>query len=360
MTITPYKVEGEVDYNKAVKEFGASIIDHKLKAKLAGIRLIDKEIFFAHRDLDNIIKKDFAIVSGRGPSEKLTLAHLFIFKFVKEMQDKFGCRVFIPISDDEKFLFKSELTQEEAKKLAYENTLDIVALGFDPKKTEIIIDFDNMNQELYNLAMKCAKTITYSTVKAAFGFKDDKNIGIGFYPAMQAAHILYPTLKYKIPSLVVVGIDQDVFIKLSRDVAYKLKMHKPGDILCKFMPGLQGTVKMSASDPFSAIYTTDSAKEIEHKMKRAFSGGQKTIDEHRKLGGNPGVDVCYQYLNLFLEEDEKKLKKVYNDYKSGKMLTSELKNYTIEKLQKFMAEHQKNREKAKKELDKFLVKSSNK
>nr|MBA4405079.1 tryptophan--tRNA ligase [Nanoarchaeum sp.] len=360
MTITPYEVEGEVDYNKVIKEFGASVIDQKLKTKLKGVRLVDKEIFFAHRDLDLILKKDFAIVSGRGPSERLTLAHLQIFMFVKEMQDKFGCRVFIPFSDDEKFLFKPELSLEDAKKLAYENALDIIALGFDPKKTEIIMDFENMNQELYNLAIKCSKTITYSTVKAAFGFKDDRNIGIGFYPAMQTAHILYPTLKYNVPSLVVVGIDQDVFIKLARDVAYKLKMPKPGDILSKFMPGLQGTAKMSASDSLSAIYTTDSAKEIEFKMRRAFSGGKDTLEAHRKLGGNPDVDVCYQYLNLFLEEDDKKLKKIHDDYKSGKMLTSELKNYTIEKLQKFMAEHQKNREKAKKELSKFLVKSSNK
>jgi len=148
---------------------------------------------------------------------------------------------------------------------------------------------------------------------------------------MQIAHILYPTLKYKVPSLVVVGIDQDVFIKLARDVAYKLKMPKPGDILSKFMPGLQGTVKMSASDPLSAIYTSDSAKEIEYKMKRAFSGGQKTIEEHRKLGGNPDVDVCYQYLNLFLEEDDKKLKQIFREIFAGRIIVggSLLKNQLL-------------------------------
>jgi tryptophanyl-tRNA synthetase len=270
------------------------------------------------------------------------------------MQDKFGCRVFIPFSDDEKFLFKPDLKFEESKKLAYDNLLDILALGFDPKKTEIIADFENMNQELYNLAVRCSKTITYSTVKAAFGFKDDKNVGIGFYPAIQAAHILYPTVKYKIPTLVVIGIDQDVFVKLSRDVAYKLRLNKPGDILSKFLPSLSGGSKMSASDPNSAIYTTDSMKDIEKKIKRAFSGGQKTIDEHRKKGGNPDVDVCYKYLDLFFEEDEKKLKKIYDDYKSGKLLTGELKAYTTEKVQKFLKEHQKNREKAKKLVDKYI------
>ena len=40
-------------------------------------------------------------------------------------------------------------------------------------------------------------------------------------------------------------------------------------------------------------------------MKYAFSGGRDTIEEHRKLGGNTQVDVSYQYLSFFLEDDEK-------------------------------------------------------
>jgi len=354
MEITPYKVEGEIDYNKVIKKFGASKIDSKLKSKFKKLKLIEREFFFAHRDLDKIIKKPFAIVSGRGPSEKMTLAHLQVFKFVKEMQDKFNCRVFIPLSDDEKFLFNPKLEVEKVKKLAYENALDIVALGFDPKKTEIIMDFDNMNQELYNLAIKCSKKITFSTVKAALGFNNDKNIGIGFYPAMQTAHILYPTVKYGVPSLVVIGIDQDVFVKLSRDVAYKLGLSKPGDLLSKFIPGLSGNSKMSSSDPSSAIYTDDSMEDIERKIKRAFSGGKETIAKHRKDGGNPEIDVSYLYLKLFLEDNEDKLKEIYNSYKSGKMLTSELKEYTIKKLQNFLREHQKKRKQAKKIIHKFL------
>jgi tryptophanyl-tRNA synthetase len=354
MEVTPYKVDGEVNYNKVVKQFGASLIDGKLKSKFKGIKLVEKEFYFAHRDLDNIIKKDFAIVSGRGPSAHMHLAHLMTFKFVKDLQDKFGCRVFIPFSDDEKFLFKQGLDFEEAKKLSYENALDIIALGFDPKKTEFIFDSTNMNQELYNLAIKCSKAMTYGTVKSALGLTNDKNIGISFYPAMQAAHILYPTVKYGLPTLVTIGIDQDVFVKLTRDVAHKLKLAKPGSIMSKFMPSLQGTSKMSASVEASAIYTTDSAKVIEKKLKKAFSGGRETLEEHRKKGGNPDIDVCFQYLNLFLEDDEKKIKELYNDYKSGKLLTGDLKKYTIKKAQDYFKEHQKKREKAKKLLPRFI------
>lgn len=63
---------------------------------------------------------------------------------------------------------------------------------------------------------------------------------------------------------------------------------------------------MSASDPNSSIYLSDTPSQIRNKIKRyAFSGGQETMEEHRRLGGNPDVDVAYQYLGFLLEDDEK-------------------------------------------------------
>ena len=75
------------------------------------------------------------------------------------------------------------------------------------------------------------------------------------------------------------------------------------------------------------------------KIKRyAFSGGRETIKEHREKGGNPDVDVSYQYLRMFFEPDDKKLKQIYDDYKSGKLLTGELKEILIEKINSFLKE----------------------
>ena len=105
------------------------------------------------------------------------------------------------------------------------------------------------------------------------------------------------------------------------------------------------------------ILLSDSPKEVETKIKKyAFSGGRDTLEEHRKKGGNPEIDVSFQYLKMFFEPDDKKLQKIHDDYKSGKLLTSELKQITIDKINAFLKEHQKNREKAKKQLDKFLFK----
>lgn len=59
---------------------------------------------------------------------------------------------------------------------------------------------------------------------------------------------------------------------------------------------------------------------------------------------------------MFFEPDDKKLKKIEEDYRSGKMLTSELKNILIEKINAFLKEHQERRKRAEKIVEKFILK----
>lgn len=62
---------------------------------------------------------------------------------------------------------------------------------------------------------------------------------------------------------------------------------------------------MSASIDSSAIFMKDTPKQIKDKVnKYAFSGGQVSAEEQRAKGGNPDVDVSYQYLQFFMEDDE--------------------------------------------------------
>lgn len=100
---------------------------------------------------------------------------------------------------------------------------------------------------------------------------------------------------------------------------------------------------MSSSNPNSAIFMTDTPKQIKTKMNRhAFSGGQETLEEHRRLGGNPDVDVSYIYLTYF-EEDDEKLAEVYKSYKAGTLLTGELKKMAIDLLQQYVQQFQARR-----------------
>jgi tryptophanyl-tRNA synthetase len=241
-----------------------------------------------------------------------------------------------------------------------ENAYDIIALGFDPKKTHFIIDTVHADL-MYKEACKVAKKITFSTVKAVFGFDNETNVGSIFYTAMQSVPAFLPSVikGKKMPCLIPYAIDQDAHFRVARDVLPKIGYYKPAAIHCIFLPGLAGMMeqgKMSSSEEQTAIFTTDSPKAVEQKIvKYAFSGGRDTIAEHRKLGGNPDIDVSYQWLTFF-EEDDKKLKKIHDDYKSGKLLTGELKQILVEKLNSFLKEHQKKREKAKDQFEKFIYK----
>jgi len=363
--ITPWEVKGEVNYDKLVKEFGVSLINEGLYKKLSKTHpLLRRKVYFSHRDFDKWMEnaekgKRVSVLTGRGPSDRMHLGHLVPFLVAKSLQDNFNCEVFIPISDDEKFYVKEKLSFEEASSFSKENIIDIIALGFKPGKTFIFRDFD---YNIYPYAARVAKKITYSTAKAAFGLKEGNNIGWSFYPAMQAAHILFPQFyRGKHMTVVPVAIDQDPFIRLTRDIAEHkdFRFEKPAALHAKFIPSLYGGAKMSSSDSsLGVIYLNDSAKEVERKInKYAFSGGRETIEEHRKKGGNPDIDVSFQYLKMFFEGDDKKLEKIYEDYKSGKMLTGELKKYTIEKINAFLRGHQKRREEAKKQVEKFMLKS---
>ncbi|MEK6880172.1 MAG: tryptophan--tRNA ligase [Nanoarchaeota archaeon] len=362
--LTPWEVSGEIDYTKLIKEIGTERISDKIISRLKKCHpLLRRGVYFSHRDFDKWLAdydkgKRVSVITGRGPSEKMHLGHLVPFLVAKSLQDEFNCEVFIPVSDDEKFYVK-DISYEDVLKFAEDNILDLIALGFKQGKTFIFQDF--VYTDMYKYAARVAKKINYSTAKAVFGLKPENNVGWSFYPAMQAAHILFPEFyRGKHMTVVPVGIDQDPFIRLTRDIAENrdFNLMKPAALHASFIPSLHGGAKMSSSDSESAvIYLSDSPEEVKKKInKYAFSGGKDTVEEHRKHGGNPEIDVSYQYLKMFFEPDDNKLKKIYEDYRSGKMLSGELKSILIEKVNSFLKEHQMRKEKAKKEIGKFMLK----
>jgi len=362
--VTPWEVKGNIDYDKLIKEFGTSKINDALlertKKHTKDLHyLLKRKIFFSHRDFDWILNEyekgnKFFLYTGRAPSSHTHLGHLVPWMFTKWLQDKFKVDLWFQFPDEEKFLFKENLTLKDTEKYTYENMLDVIAVGFDPKRTKFLVDTKHANL-MYKEAIKVAKKITFSTAKGAFGFTDETNIGSIFYTSMQAVPAFLPSIlkNKKIPCLIPHAIDQDPHFRVARDVMPKIDQYKPASIHCRFLPALTESGKMSGSEGHT-IFTTDSEREVENKIKRyAFSGGKDTLEEHRKKGGNPNIDISYQYLTFF-EEDDKKLEKIYNDYKSGKLLSGELKQITIEKINKMLKEHQKKRDKARKQIDKFL------
>ena len=142
---------------------------------------------------------------------------------------------------------------------------------------------------------------------------------------------------------------------MTRDVAARQHLAKPALLHAIFLPALQGPgSKMSASIDTSAIFMKVTPNQIKNKInKHAFSGGQVSVEEQRKLGGNPDVDVSYQYLTFFFENDDE-LARIKQSYK-GELLTGELKQLCIKELQEFVREFQERRSAVTDEvIDEFM------
>lgn len=365
--VTPWQVKGNVDYDKLVKQFGTSRITDELLHKFKKITgeihpYLKRKIFYSHRDLDWILNRyeageEFFLYTGRGPSENVHLGHLIPWIFTKYLQDKFGAELYFQFTDDEKFLLGSKPSIDSAKKSAYDNLLDLIALGFDPKKTFVFIDTDYM-ETMYPIAARIAKHITLSMEKSIFGFENSTNVGMIFFPTIEAATCFLPSvLKGKnIPCLIPAAIDQDPYWRgIAREVAPKLGFYKPAQIHCKFMPGLGQGGKMSASQPETAIFTTDPPNVVEKKVLSSFTGGRATVEEQRKLGAQADICPVYHYYYYLFEENDKELERIYNDCTSGTLLCGDCKAMLAERVKEYVIKHQEKREKAREIVDEFIV-----
>ena len=365
MIVTPWKVSGRIDYRKLIEEFGTQPITdsllERIKKHTGELHLqLRRRIFFSHRDLDWILDmyeagRRFVLYTGRGPSGPVHIGHLIPWIFTKHLQDVFGAKLYFQMTDDEKFLINPEFTLEKSNKIAYENALDVIAVGFDPEKTFIIMDSER-GGILYKIAVQVAKRITFSTVKAVFGLEESSNIGIIFFPAIQAVPCFIESVitGENTPCLIPAAIDQDPYWRVTRDVAPKLGYYKPAQIHCKFLPGLGKGGKMSASMPETCIFTTDSPEDVDRKVWNAFTGGRATAKEQRLHGGDPSICPIYYYYYYLFEEEDSKIKELEEACRNGDILCGECKIRLAERIKRFLIEHQKRREEAKDHIEEYM------
>jgi len=359
--VTPWEVEGTVDYDKLIRDFGCDPITPELIARMERLtgrkahRFLRRGLFFSHRDLTELLNRfergePFYLYTGRGPSsESMHMGHLVPFQFTQWLQEAFNVPCVIQMTDDEKFLFRGT-TMEELTRMTRNNAREIIACGFDPEKTFIFSDFEYVGH-MYRNVVKVQSCVTASQAKGIFGFTMSDSIGKWAFAAVQAApsfstsfpHI-FPTDK-NVYCLIPQAIDQDPYFRMTRDVAPRIGYLKPALIHSKFFPALQGpTSKMSASNTNSAIFLTDTPKQVKEKVScHAFSGGGATKEIHMRDGGNPDIDVPYQYLRFFLEDDDE-LQRIHDDYKKGVLLTGEIKQKLIDVVLEILTEHQRRRE----------------
>lgn len=124
-------------------------------------------------------------------------------------------------------------------------------------------------------------------------------------------------------------------LKLERKMG-GLGLLSPSSTYHRFAVGMTGD-KMSSSKPKTTLFLTDDVETAEKKIKKSFSGGQSTVEEHRRLGGNPDADVAYQYMMYFFENDDDYLAELNRDYRSGKILAGEMKQLCIDRATEWLS-----------------------
>jgi tryptophanyl-tRNA synthetase len=342
------------DYEKIVKDFGLEVFDSKLFPKPN--RIMRRGIVFSGRDLkiiSNAIKKKkkYYVLSGIMPSnEKIHFGTKMVVENIKYFQNH-GADTYILVADLEAASTRG-ITLEEARKRAINFHIPAyVALGLDVKKT--IFYFQSENKEVMNNAYEFAKKITLNEFKAIYGIADPGRI---MGAMTQVADILYPQFEERKPGIIPVGVDQDPHIRLTRDIVRRVKEKRfflPSGLYHIYTPSLDGAIKMSKSKPESCIELPENIKSVKKKIKNALSGGRDTLEEHRKLGAIIEKDMIFELMKQHLIEDDKELNKIYNDYKSGKMTSGEIKEIACAKMEEFMNNFIKGIEQARRHIDKL-------
>jgi tryptophanyl-tRNA synthetase len=110
--VTPWHVEGDIDYDKLIKKFGTEKISSELLERIKRITgedyfMLKRGIFFSHREMNRILDEyekgnKFFLYTGRGPSGHTHIGHLVPWMFAKWLQEKFDVNLYFQLTDDEK------------------------------------------------------------------------------------------------------------------------------------------------------------------------------------------------------------------------------------------------------------------
>ncbi len=223
------------------------------------------------------------VLSGIRSTGNLHLGNYYgaLRNFIK-MQDENNCYFFIADLHS--------LTTHPDPALLHGNVknvlVDYLAAGIDPEKSVIYVQSDVPQvAELYlylNMHVymgELAKTASFKD--KARKQPENVNAGLLTYPSLMAADILMHNAD-KVP----VGKDQEQHLEMTRRFArrfnnfYNVEYFKEpvaynfGQELIK-IPGLDGSGKMGKSEG-NCIFLSDSAKEIERKVKRALTDSGPT------------------------------------------------------------------------------------
>jgi len=339
------------DYGRLYNVFGIRPFDEVLdKLKALGVEpspFMRRGVIFGHRDLDIALEawasgRPVAVVTGFMPSGRFHFGHMLTALQLVYYQ-RLGLRVFVCMADAEAYAVRRASREETIRSALEEFIPNLLALGLDPQKTEFYFQ-TGREGPYHELIQLFSSKVTSNEMEAIYGDLSPAKVVSAL---TQVADILHPMLKeyggYEYV-IVPVGADQDPHIRLTRDMATRMKgeinFNPPAATYHKLIRGLDGG-KMSKSKPDSTIFLTEPVEEAVRKFRASLTGGRNTAEEQRRLGGEPDKCPVFDQYLYYLVPDDSELASIERSCRSGSLLCGECKLMGSEKLRKFLESHQR-------------------
>src|SRR3989344_7485765 len=320
----------------------------KLEDRIALIKQVGEEII-SEEDLKKLLetKKNPVAYDGFEPSSKIHIAQGLMRAINTNKMTKAGCSFKMFVADWHAWANNKLGGNLDNIQTAGKYMIEVwKASGMDMKNVKFIWASDLVNDEEYwKKVMNVSRDLTLARVLRTtqiMGRSEKETLSAAqiFYPCMQAADIFH--LEADITQL---GMDQRKVNILAREIGPKLGFWKPVVVSHHMLMGLgqppTGNVsaeeralqmKMSKSKPETAIFMTDSAEEVQHKISKAYC-------PERLVEGNPVLEYCkYIIFEKFKEFNVERAEKfggdvIFGSYKelekafvAGKLHPVDLKN----------------------------------
>jgi tryptophanyl-tRNA synthetase len=229
--IDPWGVADIKDYTRLFDEFGISRFTDILNQLEKPHLYMRRGIIVGHRGYEDVLRAmtertPFAVMSGFMPSGRIHLGGKMVMDEIIWHQ-RMGGDAFACVADMESHSVRGVPWQQCRDIGLNEYIVSLVALGFDINKGHIY--FQSENKELRDLAFELGTAVNFSEISAIYGFQGDVNIAHMISVLVQNADILQPQLHDydgPKPTVIPVGVDQDPHIRLTRDIASRMRMFR--------------------------------------------------------------------------------------------------------------------------------------
>jgi len=236
VALDPWGSASVGDYADLFAKFGIEAFE-ELEGDVADPHyLMRRGVIFGHREYDAVAEamandEPFAALSGFMPTGDPHIGHKLVFDELIWHQRQ-GGDVYGLIADLEAHAARG-MSWPEIDEHGRDYLLSLLALGFDPEDGTLYRQSDN--REVQDLAFELGAKANFSEFEAIYGFDGETNVSHMQSVVTQTADILYPQLADEPkPTVIPVGPDQDPHVRLTRDLATRVRYFKVTEAFASF------------------------------------------------------------------------------------------------------------------------------